>query len=130
MTLYIDADVFLALLKEKDRYKIAAEKFLQQHKGKKLATSTITCLEIWFYLYKYGLGERALEAIRAVQLICDIIEISFSDLQTSTLLASQYHLSPADAVHANIALSHESIVSSDKAFDKVGGLKRIDFTES
>lgn len=124
---YVDADVFLALIKEEDRHKKAAESFLE--KKDDLITSNITCLEVWFYLYKNGKQAQVLNALRAVNMIAKIQDVTLNEIQTAAILAQQAQLSPADAIHAVQALQCEALVSSDKSFDRVKGLKRIDFTK-
>ena len=127
MAQYLDADLFLALIKEEDRFKVAAQRFLNKNKGP-FVTSTITCLELWFYLYRNGKGSHAIDALRSVSKICTIKEVSFLNMEEAAILADQCHLSPADAIHARLALAEDGIVSSDASFDKVKGLKRVDFT--
>ncbi len=127
MKLYLDADVFLALIKEKDRFKQKAEQFLTSRKKEELVTSTITCLEVWFYLYKYNLQSHAWNAIEAIEKLCTIQSCNQNDLKSAILLAQKHRLSPADAIHATLAMNCDNIVSTDKAFDKVSNLKRIDF---
>jgi len=126
--LYLDTDIFLAIIKDDDRHKKAAQNFFQMHKSDELITSTITCLEIWFYLYKQGLGEKALDAIRAVGTLCTIQEVPFMTIQEAILLAQEIRLSPADGVHAVLASSVGVIVSSDHAFKRITGLQQIDFS--
>ncbi len=129
MRLYLDADIFLALIKEEDRHKEAAQHFLEHFKREEFITSTAACLEVWFYLYKHGKQEQVLNALRAVGVLAKVQETAFPEVQTAALLAQQAQLSPADAFHAIQALQCDAIVSSDKAFDRVKGLKRVDFTK-
>ncbi|MBI4163485.1 MAG: type II toxin-antitoxin system VapC family toxin [Candidatus Aenigmarchaeota archaeon] len=129
MKLYLDADIFLALIKENDRFKAAARSFFSKSKGHELITSTLSCLEVWFYLYKHGLQEKALDSIRAISSICSVISYDPYDLENSIVLAEHHKLSPADAIHATLAMGFDAIVSSDSSFDKLSDLKRIDFTK-
>src|SRR3989338_10719442 len=119
MKLYLDTDIFLALIKDDDRHKKAAEHFLRHSQGNELVTSVITCLEVWFYLYKQGKQEQTLNALRAIEALAKIKEITFGEMQTAALLSQQVQLSPADAVHARQALECDALVSSDKSFDRV-----------
>ncbi len=130
MRMYLDADIFLGLLKENDRHKTAAQKFLQTHKEEQLVTSVITLLEIWFYLYKNGCGDKTLDSIRAVRAIAEILPCSLEEIEAAAILAEHHSLSPADAVHAILSLNTASIVSSDASFDRITGLQRIDFSET
>ena len=129
MKLYLDADIFLALIKEEDRHKKPAINFLRNNTNK-LLTSNLTCLEIWFYLYRNNLKNIVLDSIRAVNAIAEIIYFSKEDLESAIVLATQFKLSPADAIHAVLALKFDYIVSSDTSFDHVKGLKRIDFLKN
>lgn len=129
MGIYLDADVFLALIKEPDRFKAAAIRFLSDNKETELSTSTLTCLEVWFYLYKNNLKSKALDSFRAICSLCEIIDYKFFDMENAILLANHHNLSPADALHAVLAMNFDAIVSSDSSFDKVPGLKRLDFTK-
>ncbi len=127
MKQYVDADLFLAVLKKEDRYKSAARAFLEKHRGDELFTSAITCMEVYFYLYRYG-EKSALDALRALRMLCAVIDLRFPDIEEAAVLGERYSLSPADAVHAQAALSYGTIVSSDHSFDRVIGLTRIDFS--
>ena len=91
-------------------------------------TSTLTCLEIWFYLYRNNLGNKALDAVRAVKAIAEVWDIQQTNLESGLILAQQYKLSPADAVHAILAKKTDGIVSSDHSFDKIPQLNKINFT--
>ncbi|MBI4154522.1 type II toxin-antitoxin system VapC family toxin [Candidatus Woesearchaeota archaeon] len=129
MNIYLDADIFLALIKKEDRLKDNAKKFLNSNKNYKFVTSSLTCLEIWFYLYRNNLNVKVLSSIRAIMTIAHIVDYTFEDLEASIFLSSQFNLSPADSIHAILALAFDGIVSSDASFDKVKGLKRIDFSK-
>jgi len=129
MKLYLDADIFLALIKENDRFKESARAFFAKYKSFELVTSTLTCMEVWFYLYRNNLKDKALDSIRAIIAICKILTYDLFDLENSIMLAEHHNLTPADAVHATLGMKHDMIVSSDTSFDRVHGLKRLDFTK-
>ena len=129
MKLYLDADIFLALTKEEDRHKIAAQRFLSKNKHHVFVTSNLTCLEMWFYLYKNNLQGEALKSILAVKAIATIIDYGIVDIEQALVLAQKWKLSPADAIHAILAQMYDGIVSSDTSFDKVHELKRVDFSK-
>ena len=129
MAVYLDADIFLALLKEEDRYKRAALLYLQKNKSYEFVTSSLTCLEIWFYLHRNNLQTKALNAIRAVKSIAKIREYGIIEIEAATLLAEKTRLTPADAIHAILAARVDAIVSTDTSFDRIKGLKRIDFSK-
>lgn len=127
MQLYLDADVFLALIKSDDRFKQKARAFFNEHKHRYI-TSTLTCLEVWFYLHKHGLVEQASDAVRAIEELAQVMPFSVQDMHDGMVLAKEHKLTPADAVHAVLAKQTGAIVSSDKSLSKIRGLKRIDFT--
>lgn len=131
MNLYLDTDIFLALIKDDDHLKSAAKKFFEKEKPHHaLYTSAATCLEIAFYLYKNKLAKSALDAINYVEdTVEEVMPLDNTHLKSSVLLASQYHLSPTDAIHAVYASNLDAIVSTDAAFDRVPGLKKLDFTK-
>ncbi len=125
---YLDADILLALIKEDDRHKTAAIAFFRSHQGHAFVTSSITCLEIWFYLNKQNLKTKALDAIRAISQIATIVDYGMKEMEGAIILAEHHKLSPADAIHALMALRYGKIISSDGAFDRIQGLQRIDFS--
>ena len=129
MKLYLDADIFLALTKEEDRHKKTVQQFLSENKQHQFFTSNLTCLEMWFYLYRNGLKEEVLKSILAVKAIATIIDYGITEIEQGVILAQKCGLSPADAIHATIAQRFDGIVSSDHSFDKISGLKRIDFSQ-
>ena len=129
MKLCLDADIFLALIKDDDRYKKSAQKFFYSDKEHSFVTSSLTCLEVWFYLYKNNLKEKALGAIRSVIEIASIVDYGVEEIESAVILAENHNLSPADSIHAIVALETDGIVSSDASFDRIKNLKRIDFTK-
>ena len=128
MRVYLDADIFLALFKEEDRFKRVAKKFIT-NSSHEYITSTMTCLEIWFYLYRNNLQNQIVDVLRAITSKCKIINHDISTIESAAILSQENKLSPADAIHATIALDYDAIVSTDKSFDKIKGLKRIDFSK-
>ena len=128
MRLYLDADIFLALFKEEDRFKENARKFMSSNSHERI-TSTIACLEIWFYMYRNNLQDQMTDILRAINKMCEIVGEDIFTMENASILSQQYKLSPADAIHATIALRYDAIVSTDKSFDKIKDLKRIDFSK-
>lgn len=129
MVVYLDADIFLALIKEEDRHKKAALFYFQKNKNSEFVTSNLTCLEIWFYLHRNNLQSKALNAIRAVKSIAKVMDYGILEIEAATLLAEKARLTPADAIHAVLASRVDAIVSTDTSFDRIIGLKRIDFSK-
>ncbi len=129
MRYYLDADILLALLKQNDHLKQKANRWIADNKDKnELITSSLSCLEVLFYLYKNGLSENALDIIRAISILCKVTYFNFQHIEQSIILSEHHSLSPADSIHAVLAMNYDAIISSDKSFDKVHNLTRIDFT--
>ncbi len=129
MRLYLDTDVWMALIRQEDRFNTCAKKWMQENKEKHtFVTSTVSCIEIWFCLYRDHRIDVALESVRAIARLATVLPIGLHDIQQALVLAEDHKLSPAYALHAVLGLQHDGIVSSDKSFDKVSQLKRIDFT--
>ena len=117
---YADTDFFLALIKEKDWLKSKAERLLEQYRGN-IWTSIMTVTEVM--LLSEGLK---LDPERMVIDVVRIAELRGVDVRVPLLAAhfmNEYKLRTFDALHAAFSQGDE-ILSSDKAFDKVG-LKRI-----
>ena len=128
MRLYLDADIFLALIKDQDRFKESAQHFFEISKHHIMITSSSSCLEVWFYLHKNNHANLALDAVRAIKSLVQVIDWRLEQLEEALFLAQNYKLTPADALHAVIASHFDGIVSTDKSFDRIKGLKRIDFS--
>ncbi len=120
-------DVFLALIKESDRYKESAHKLFNTRKEHAFVTSSLTCLEVWFYLHKHGQVDKVLGAINSITALAGVIDYGVREIESAIILAEQRHLTPADAIHAVLASGTDAIVSSDSSFDSISGLKRINF---
>ena len=131
LKIYLDSDLILALVKEEDWLKEKAIKFLEQAKkrGHELFTSSVACLEVWFHFNKAGLNDKASAVLSAIAREASVLPIGFDDLLKSAQVSRDFGLSPADSIHAVIALRFDAIASSDKHFDKIKALKRIDYTK-
>lgn len=73
--------------------------------------------------------ERAVQvAEAAMALVGRVLAVEENDVRSSlALVRSVRDLSSRDAIHAALCLRHESpIVSADRDFDRVPGLRRID----
>ena len=131
MKLYLDSDIFLAAFKDTDHLKSSAMKFLEtESKKHELFTSTATLLEVWHYLRRNNLEERALEAVKYIEsIVSTVMPLDAEQLTAAIELAQAHSLSPTDAIHANYAKKLDGIVATDHAFDRVPGLKKIDFSK-
>lgn len=129
MAYYLDADIVLALIKPADHLKNAAIGWIERNRNNGLVTSSMTAMELWFYLYRNGAQDQALAAVRSLSKICEVQEVNLEDIEAALLISDKHGLSPADAIHAHLASNHEGIVSSDRSYDKITGLNRIDFSK-
>ena len=115
--IYADTDFFLALMKPTDWLQRSARKLLAQYKGT-IWTSPTTLTELLLLATEFGLDP--------VRLIIDVLEIS--TLQGGEpgvfLTAASYiknnKVRVFDALHAGYCGQESKIISSDRAFDKLG----------
>ena len=89
--------------------------------------------EVLYVFSRRGYNETGVEVVtRLLDLFPDVIPITGAEIATATRLIGQPpRLSVRDAIHAAVALEHglEGIVTADKAFDHIPGLRRFDPTE-
>lgn len=98
--------------------------------GRRAATTSVEVIQEIVHLY---LGraerERALDVGEAaVALVSRVLSVEEIDVRSSlTLIRTVPDLSSRDAIHAALCLRHDTpIVSADRDFDRVPGLRRID----
>lgn len=116
--MYADLDFWLALFKEDDWLADRAETLLDDHEGD-LEVSLATFIELFLIEERF-----AFERERAVTAILELA--TYSGDPTIIYQASAYvdkGLQTFDAFHA--ALAGGSIISSDTAYDDLGGVRRV-----
>lgn len=116
--MYADLDFWLALLKNDDWLNDRAERLLEEHEGE-LEVSLATFIELYLVEERFSFDRE-----RAVTAILELA--TYSDDPDVVYQASEYideGLNTFDAFHA--ALSGGSIISSDGAYDDLGGVERI-----
>ncbi|CCQ37976.1 PIN domain protein [Natronomonas moolapensis 8.8.11] len=116
--MYADLDVWLALLKNDDWLSDRAERLLDEHEGE-LEVSLATFIELFLVEERFAFDrERAVTAI---------LELATYDGDPDVVYQASEHidegLTTFDAFHA--ALSGGRIVSSDGAYDCLGGVQRV-----
>jgi len=116
--MYADLDFWLALLKNDDWLNDRAERFLEEHEGQ-LEVSLATFIELFLVEERFPFDrERAVTAI---------LELATYSGDPDVVYQASEHidegLNTFDAFHA--ALSGGSIVSSDGAYDDLGGVERV-----
>lgn len=124
--MYADTDVFLAILKKRDRLKSPATKiFKAAEEGKiGLSTSAATVIEILFFIYEYGIQERGRRILNDLfNLKVEFVDLPAEIGVEAVALMNRYGATPLDAIHA--AMAGPEILSTDKVYDKMG-LKRVD----
>ena len=89
--------------------------------------------EVLYVFTHRGDSKKGVEAVlRLLDLFPDVIPITGAEIgAASRLIGQPPRLSVRDAIHAAVALEHglEGIVTADKAFDNIPGLRRFDPTE-
>ena len=124
--MYADTDIFIAILKKRDRLKRPAiEIFKAAEEGKiKLSTSAATIVEVLFFIYEYEIqkhGKRILNDL--FNLKVEFVSLPSEIGLEAVALMDRYDVTPLDAIHA--VMAGAEILSTDKAYDKMG-LKRVD----
>lgn len=125
--MYLDTDILYALLRAKDRLApIALE--VTGRKDKQY-TSTITLVELEI-LFKREisdeLSQRVTELVRTRFPDLSVEEVNLRTIEQSLELRRKYNLGIFDSIHAAVALQNDrKIASTDTAFDRIPGLKRI-----
>ncbi len=115
--MYADLDFWLALLKDDDWLRDRAEALLAAHEGE-LEVSMATFIELFLVEERFAFDrERAVTAM---------LELATYSGDPDVLYQASAHiddgLTTFDAFHA--ALSGGSIISSDTAYDELGGVDR------
>jgi hypothetical protein len=117
-SMYADLDFWLALLKNDDWLAERAESLLDEHEGD-LEVSLATFIELFLVEERF-----AFDRERAVTAILELASYEGDpDLVYQASECIDDGLNTFDAFHA--ALSGGSIVSSDRAYDELGGVNRI-----
>jgi hypothetical protein len=133
--MYADLDFWLAFLKNDDWLNDRAERLLKEHEGE-LEVSLATFIELFLVeerevgpadLEKRG-GEAATRfAFDRERAVTAILELATYSGDPDVVYQTSEHinegLSTFDAFHA--ALSGGSIISSDGAYDDLGGVERV-----
>ena len=126
--IYIDANIFILAITNRDLLGEESRKFLKSLQKEKAATSTLTFDEIvWKVLQIKGFDA----AIAVANNLIKMENLTWLDVNVSVLLKSAdlmrlYRLFPRDSIHAACALNNDifTIISEDKDFDKIKDLKR------
>lgn len=130
-TAYLDTSVFVYAAGAPHAYRGPCRRLLDAARaGRLAATTSVEVIQEIVHLY-LGRAERkrAVDvAEAAIVLVGRILPVEENDVRSSlTLIRSVADLSSRDAIHAALCLRHDlPVVSADRDFDRVPGLRRID----
>ena len=131
----LDSDIFIAIIKEKDRLKQPSLKILRAvEKGrlKNAYASVATIQEIIFWLLNRNLRDKILLTVSRIFELKNLewIPLTKEIFLMASALIEEYDLGAFDAYMAATALSKDKIiVSSDHIYDKIKGIKRVSLEE-
>ena len=126
--MYLDTDVILSLLKERDWLKESVEKKLREV-NEKLKTSAITIVECQIVLIREESRSSATDVLdRIRELRVEVLPLTEEVLQLSKELLEKYpKLNIFDSLHiAHVLHEGEKIMSTDSLFDEIEGVARMD----
>ncbi len=128
MKYYLDADLFIAMLKEDDELKPSATTiFTAAKQGKvEVSTSTATLLEILFWASKVRAKRAKIrEYLRvAARLVSNVAPLGYEDLIIAAEFLQTQPVFTLDAIHA-AAAGMWPILSSDTIYERLG-IQRIE----
>ncbi len=126
--MYVDANVFAFAILSTDAQGKRAQAFLDSlEHGKRAMTSVLVIDELMWVLMKHGQKKLVPEIVEELY---SIRNLEIKEVPADIPLRALAHLEklkPRDAFHA-ATMEHfgvKEIVSDDKDFDKVSGIKRI-----
>lgn len=126
--MYLDTDVILSQLKERDWLKESVEKKLGEV-NEKLKTSAITIVECQIVLLREDSRSSATDVLdRIRELRVEVLPLTEEVLQLSKELLEKYpKLNIFDSLHlAHVLHEGEKIMSTDSLFDEIEGVARVD----
>jgi predicted nucleic acid-binding protein len=122
----------LAALKKEDRLKQTAEKILSKVDSGELKgvyASTAAIQEVIFWFYNRQLLDQLTKAVNALTHLRNVewIQIDPEICLTSSLLISEYNISPFDSYHLATAIKKDkTILSTDHIYDRIKGITRVE----
>ena len=121
--MYLDTDIVLALIKDKDWLK----KYIKINKIKNPKTSVLTLIEAELVLAR-EFGRKDVFRINQIKNYkIKILSLDEKIFNLSNKLLKQYNINIFDSLHAAFCLiNKEKILSTDHIFDVIENLERID----
>jgi len=126
----IESDLFIAVIKDKDRLKPAATKIMEDIQSGRMEdayASVAAIQEVIFWLVREG---RSDEVLSTVNILLNVKNLEWVDLSkeiclNASAIMKEFKLSPFDSYHAATAISRDNkIISSDHVYDKIKSLER------
>ena len=128
--MYVEADLIYSLIKPEDWLKPVSEKLFKKLSKEKLFTSVITVTEIEIVSRReigIEFSDKVLELIESRIKNIEFIPLTKEILKRAVEVRKKHGLNIFDSLHSATCLVHkEEILSTDKVFDFVKDLKRID----
>lgn len=128
---YVDSCIFIYAALYSDSNGKSARSFLEKatQKNIEIFTSSLTFDEVMWKVKNHTSLDEAISVGKAMLNMPNlmIIDVSAKIISDSLELMEKYKLHPRDAIHTACALNSSifTIISEDKDFDKVKGIKRI-----
>ncbi|WP_457591061.1 type II toxin-antitoxin system VapC family toxin [Geoglobus sp.] len=126
--MYLDTDVILSQIKEKDWLKDIVKRKLESI-DEEFVTSAITIVECQIVLIReFGRDEAVKVPEKIEELGVKILPLSKEVLEISSELLEKYpKLNIFDSIHlAHAGREGEKILSTDRLFDEIEGIVRVD----
>ncbi len=129
--IYLDANIFIYPVTGESRQSESCLSIINKVITGEIeaCTSLLTWDEVLYALKREIGREKALEETRKFLEIPSLlfIEVNGEVITKAQMIAELYRLDPRDAIHAATAILNkcDSIISDDKDFDSVKGLKRV-----
>ena len=127
---FIDTNIFAYALLDRGRKGAACTGLLDQVvRGKQASTSPLVLDELMWVLAKNG---RAGSIPSVVAKVCampnlTVLPVGGQTAEQASKLVAEFGLKPRDAMHLAVMREHglSAILSDDRDFDKIKGIKRI-----
>ncbi len=127
MRVFIDANLFVYVLLGSDEHERYYERLVYEHSP---VTDVLVLDEVvWISKKKYGVPyEISLDFVKNLILpFVNVLNIGEETWLKASEIMLKYNLKPSDAIHVGVMFLEgiDLIISEDKDFDKVEGLRRL-----